>query len=221
MEERATSRKEASIRRLTSAGVTPPEKYSLPPAGPRVRSAREVALRSLCLGIAATHAQGADSESIAIEVEKWGLGDALTPEESRALTPEGDAEIGLAMSYEHEGCFMLMWAMGLIEDLPGREFDDVDLIGQHMNQLFDYRSLDSICQAIRWRNDAELLDELDYLAQYRQIYLALPEESRAEPKGSLAWHAVLNRYRALEWLMSGKSVPWDSKQAWGYPVSCG
>src|SRR5690606_12875434 len=123
--EDALERRERSVARLAELGIRTPA--SLPPvvgeAEVALRSAREVALRTLALLAVAVRAESLASNDplpVADLEQKLPLAfGALSPVEREFMSSEAPERQSVVNHvWRYEALFVLQWALGLFEEMP-------------------------------------------------------------------------------------------------------
>lgn len=199
----AKERRSRAEQRLADEGV---QVQSAPPVGQdertHLRSTEEALLRALCLGVVGMYGDGLDREAVLEEVERWGLWPHFLPQEAALLRQESvDGATLAAWSWHQEGCFALLWALGLIDELGP---SDPDQSALWRERLFSFDDLGALVSAAQVRPVEAILEEEEYEALYHATYEASLPKGMApgtEPQiGPLPAPAVEHRLHALAWL---------------------
>ena len=97
--------------------------------GDTLRTADEVARRSLALYSAVAAAHGVSRYDLAEWLKREGLWGELSPYELRFLTdPQAVEKERMRMTWFAEALYILLWSIGKIKDLPPPSKCDTDLI---------------------------------------------------------------------------------------------
>lgn len=209
----AWQRKARSEALLASRGMPVPQ--HLPPlvSEPelRLRTPQELAGRAFALLAVSARAESvASGEPLPMDDLFRRLPSAqahLSPDEQAFLSDDAPGESTVAQfGWRFECLFVLEWALGLVDALPfPGEICDVPLATRLMLNAGD---VDGVMRAAKGRPDSDLLDALDlhYRLHWRVRQARLKED--APPPGVDAG-VVLERHRALNWLVRFEDHDWD------------
>ena len=170
-----------------------------------LRDGEEVMRRAMCLFATSQAAIADDAGASEALLDRWGLADALSPAERAFFSarPFLDRE-RIQMSWRSEALIPLMWATGLIDEMP---FPD---------NHFDFEYLAEFWTSVPkgyWRDvgvrdTAAVLDQADLI--YRLHWSVRDAQSKGtSPPGSLHGGVVVERHRALNWLIGYGGTAWD------------
>lgn len=197
----ALQRKERSEARLRSLGV--PVLETLPrieaESEVRVRTAQEVARRSLVLFAVAEVGLGAPRDSVVASLRRTGLWDSASPTERRFLmAPSPPRQAVIDASWRFEALWPLLWSLGHVEalDVPRKVIDVQRVERLLLPSLADPRKF--VGEA-RLRPVPEILDETDlvYRTHWAVRQAGIDGE---EPPAGLHPGVVVERHYALNWL---------------------
>ncbi len=202
-------RKARSEAVLTAAGV--PVLGSLPvietEAGSLRRTEREVAERMIALAIVAVKGETGDHQMGLGLIDQFGARDFLSPDEAAFMAdPAPSEDTRIQMSRRYEGCWLLMWSLGLIGDAgPPSDIADVPLLAETLRDL----GTQGIMAKARLRPQAEILDAADLI--YRQHWATRNAELEGqEPPPGLDGGVVMERHYTLNWLIGYMGQAWDA-----------
>ena len=210
----AWQRKLASEEQMLARGWRAPA--TLPPvagAGEiEPRPAPVVVGRALALLLVAVRA-----ESLAA-----GGGDTLTPERLRQKLPAAFAHLSpqeqafvdsaapdpaqiVAMGWRYEALHLLLWALGLQDELPWP--DGLCEVSRCVSLLLE-ADADTLMQSATLRPGNEILDQLDLHLRLHGLLRHAELQGQARPAG-LNRGVVMERHHALNWLIGFENAEWD------------
>lgn len=215
----AEARKARSMEILRREGI--PFIRRLPCIEPegmaKVRSREEIARRAACVFFDAVCAwnvieAGEDrypetADHFLTIIQSWELEDALSGEERKLLTGEGDARTIQAASWRMEAFVVLAWALGRVSSLGIPR-------GQFQGDLYQFfpsvrpSSYKKFASWSRRRPEGEILDEADLIYRIRWA----TEEARIHgdpPPAGIDTDVALERHAALNWLIGYGGEDWD------------
>lgn len=183
----------------------------------RIRTKEEIARRVLaCLitiQVACDMANGCDDmkESrrfLTDLLQKYHVQDDLTGNESIFFTGNPDEQSIIDMVWKYEACWVLLWALGIVEELsfPSSICDCEFAI----HAFADRDSFDDFMQQVHLRSMDEILDEADLIFRYDWACVDARIHGKDAPQG-LEESVVLERHRALNWLIDADGDnDWDN-----------
>lgn len=199
------ARKERSEQRVKALGL--PTLDGLPvteeSTAIRPRSTSEVVQRCLANTFAAVRGETNDKSLAAKLVADFGVAAALSPDERTFLNAASPTQQELtSFSWRYECTHVFLWALSYVPDLGAadRQSDvekDVRIIRE--------RGPSGFAAAARLRPLDELLEENDYY--YRLDWAAV--ELRAHPNPKANEEIIVERHRALNWLIRYMNQEWD------------
>jgi Domain of unknown function (DUF4272) len=180
-----------------------PDDVGAAPDGP-ARPAGEVLDRALALHVVVAVAGGLDGEAGWRWLDGLGAGDALAPGEADYLqdAAEGIRVEDAARATQAEALAVLVWALGLIDDLPpdgpateatavlpgaGRPVDDA-VVGADVRPIAELEALHDLLAGMAWALRAD------------------PDLEVGAAPGSLDPYVVRQRLAALRWLLGEPPV---------------
>lgn len=212
--EDALRRRERSVAKLSELGIRTPA--SLPPVVGEgevtLRSARDVALRSLALLAVAVRAESlasGDSLPVAELREKlppaFGALSPIEREFMGAEAPERQAVVNHVWRYE--ALFVLEWALGLFEEmrLPAGICDVPAVAGA----LFG-KDLDAFVDSAVLRPTSEILDAFDLHFRLHWAARQAVHVEHTEPPAGMDLGVLQERRHAENWLVRFEDAEWDA-----------
>lgn len=201
-------RKDRSEARLRAEGV--PVHPDLPPIEAlhevERRSVEVVAGRAAALMVVAAKATGMPDARVQALVHDYGLDASLSPKERAFLAnPAPTQDERVQFSWRVEAAYPLFWALGYIDDLgrPDATVDPGELV-----------ALLKAHPGSRWVDDARLrpleavMDEADLIYRYHWAERQAGLDGDEVPAG-LEPGVVIERHRALNWLIGYQGQAWD------------
>ena len=206
------ARKARSMAALRTRGV--PVLDSLPVIAGESRSLRrsdrEVAERTLGAMIAAVKGETGDYDMGQALLRQFSAAPYLTPDEAAFMAdPDPDPQFSADITWRYEGVLVLMWALGLFDDLPPEdEIANVAAMGAMLRDL----GAEGLVQTARLRPQTALLDRADYM--YRLHWAVTNARLKGEdlPEGTDP-SIMVERCRALNWLYGYAGQAWDQVTA--------
>jgi len=207
--ESALERKAKSEKAAAELGIR--VLPSLPPIAADeevvMRSPSEIARRALCLWAVAVRGEGLEQEEARAIIDQAQLWDWVTPKEKAFLDQEDPTpHERTQFAWQYECLWVLGWALGVFDDLPPpTQICDVSRLAQAMVDA----SVESLLAANRPRSPEEILDQTDFI--YRAHWAVTDDRvnGRQRASGGLQPGVVLERHRALNWLISYQNQDWD------------
>jgi hypothetical protein len=210
----AWQRKLATETRLQARGWQLPA--SLPPVAGEgeidLRPVPEVVGRALALLLVAVRAESLTA----------GGGDTLTPERLRQklpaafahLSPQEDAFVHqdapdpaqiVAMGWRYESLHLLLWALGLVDELPWP--DGLCDVSRCVSLLLE-ADANALMRDAALRPGSEILDQLDLHLRLHWLLRDAELQGRAAP-AEVRRGVVMERHHALNWLIGFENAEWD------------
>ena len=207
-------RKMNSINILKSQGIPYIDELPVLPSSYEVKGKTldEIAKRSIVLCICCNYANDVISNKkkrylkeskkfFNKLLDKFMAKDIMTKEE-KELFDKGDKNLAIQISWQFEGCAILLWTLGLIEDV---EFPDTlvepDYLTSIVSSCESYKEFIEKCGL---RDVNEVLDLADLTYRYNW-YCVDAQINEEEP--IINPEVVMERHRALKWLLSDEE--WD------------
>lgn len=204
----ALGRKARSEARLKSEGVATNELL------PVIDSAQEAKLRAkdaiveraLALLVVATKGEGLEQAKVVETRDKLGAATFLSPDEKDFvddLAPSAKDKAQFGWRYECLG--VMLWALGFEAELarPAKPADAARLVKLVMD-----RGADKLRAEAHPRSAKDILDATDLAYRYDWACVAARMSSEEPPKG-VDCEVVLERHRALNWLIGYQNQAWD------------
>lgn len=141
------------------------------------------------------------------QLEVYDVADCLTKLETQFFTAAPTSQEVLDMIWKYEGCWVLLWALGMVQslDFPGRSCDCAAAI----SLVTAHDSFASFCKEVKMRSADEILDEADLIYRYHWACVDARIHGRPMP-GGMNEEVVVERHMALNWLIGDeKAQDWD------------
>jgi hypothetical protein len=194
----------SSLGTIASAELSVPASLPLLDTGLQLRSQAEAIDRLLCLNAVAATAYGFDRARSLAWVRQEKLASSLTNRE-RHFLERGEGRPH-AFQVQIEGMWALAWSLGLAPELDfwkdcsssfASQLPNLN-IGQSSAELRRKTSLKSLEQVI---NACDLAYCLHWIVRQAEV-------DRKQPPAGLKSYLVMERRRALDWLLNSQT--WDS-----------
>ncbi len=172
----------------------------------RRRNKDEVALRALCVLLAAVKGEGLDQPTVEEIVRAYGLSSSFTPKEQafiRAKTPTQHDRI--QFTWRYEAAWVLLWALGYVEAL-GKPTGICD-VPRAVRFMRDKTAKVFAAEA-KLRPLGQILDEADLIYRYHWAVVDARVNGKQTPAG-LEPGVVQERHYALNWLIGYMEQEWD------------
>ncbi len=207
--EEQLARKARSIAGLQRLGL--PYTQNLPVVEAEAdtvrRSDKEVAARALAVMIIAVKGETRDQDLIDSIIDQYDASELFTPEERDFIeATDLPDEAYVQMSWRYESAAVLLWAIGLIDDLPNPDqIIDASLLGTTIREL----GAQGLFQSARLRPQSEIVDAADLA--YRIHWAAVEARvNGAPPPDGLHPGIAFERHYALNWLIGYAGLDWDN-----------
>jgi hypothetical protein len=174
-----------------------------------IREASAIARRALALFAVVGLGLGAPKEQTAEWLRDESLWHELSPEELDFVTASTPTERQTVnASWRSEALLMLLWALGVIEKLPGLAEQCDTGAFQALLPPFADVSVSQFVAAARRRPDEELLDMADTLLNFHWEARDAHIHKRQIPT-HLDIGIVQERHHAINWVIGYDGLPWD------------
>lgn len=192
--------RQASLREAVQLGYEPAANLPLLDESARLRPQKEIEDRAvvLCGVVAASY--GLPRDRVSTWIEKEGLRGTVTDTESLLL--QGDASDSQAFQVQVESLAAFAWALRLVASL---QFDRP--APGHLVSVFpDFKKAEP---STRFRSTAKLRDEIDVVRACDLAYClhwSINQRllERKPTKSAVPPHVIIERRRALEWMLSSE-----------------
>lgn len=195
--------RDESIQVAKRLGVNVPTTLPLLDAGLEMRSADETMSRVLAMNAVAAAAYGFDKAKAIAWLKQEALTESLSEQENRFVL-EGEGQPDHFKS-QVEGMWALAWAMGIANELNFAKDCDNRFVMMLPN-LKQCQSSADFRKKPNPRSLEQVVAACD-LAYCLHWAIRQSELSRNRPPGNLKPYVVVERRRALEWLLSKEE--WD------------
>ena len=172
-----------------------------------IRTVKEIAERLVGCTICAVGGETGDKEFVTQLIDGFGAKGLLTPEETDFVENGlGDQSKRSQFSWRYERSWVLLWALGHIEELDYQpSICDVPKLAGFLRD----KSVQDLIEISKPRSKKEILDEADLI--YR-LHWAVTEErvnGSFELPSEIEKGVVLERHSALNWLIGYMDQSWD------------
>ena len=174
----------------------------------KIRTPREIAQRLIGLTVVAAIAQGAPKQRIKDRLLALDVRTVLTPDELAFFDSESPSDRERAkFSWSIEAAATLLWALGIGPNEQGRPIAECDV-----QAVYDHvvnAGLDGLVANSKPRSKAEILDALDLIYCYHWAVVDEVQINNRPVPGGLNPGVVVERHRALNWLVNYMDADWD------------
>jgi len=174
-----------------------------------IRSASEIATRALALFAVVGTALGAPRTDVVEWLRRESLWEALSPQEMVFLSQDSPSERELInATWRSEALLMLLWSIGLIDDLP--KLNDQCDAGAFQAVLPPFAGVTAgeFVAGARRREDAELLEMADSLMNAHWEAREAKCNGRPVPE-RLHLGIVQERHYGINWATGYGGLPWN------------
>lgn len=203
------ARKQRSIDAISTRGIATIEHLPTVPDSTQVslRSTEVVARRALTLAAVAIKGELRHSEVSFEILERFGIQpEDASPIERAFLQDEAPEEQAFINAiWRYESCNIMMWALGLMEDLPFPEtIVDVESLSHAVR---DADNMAEFLATTQPRALPEVLEQLDLT--YRLHWACVDARINNKTLDAVDSSVVFERHYALNWLVDLYGEPWD------------
>ncbi|MCM3701848.1 DUF4272 domain-containing protein [Paenibacillus macerans] len=181
----------------------------------KVKSREEIARRAAALLIAIQYACDVAQESDLAEakafvtglLDQFGVADELTEAERELLEQAEPArQDAINLTWQYEAYWALLWALGVVDSLDFPDHTcDCDFAIQAVSSCGGFAEF---LERTSLRRPEEILDEADKI--YRLHWACVNDRIQGrEPAGGLSESVVMERRRALFWMIGYRDEAWD------------
>ena len=216
-------RKGRSIAILAEKGIPyiPHLRATVMESEARIRSSKEIARRLFAMFGVCVYCESRSSGQDWEETQKYlrrideilegGLGDSLTPDERAFLAVKAPDRADLAkFGWRYECCHVLMWALGIIDDLGYP--DNICNVSSMGGFIWKQESLSGFLGGVKPRGSGEILDAADLVLRYDWACVDARIKGGESPAG-LNEEVVVEWHYALNWLIgANEDAGWDDIQ---------
>ena len=179
------------------------------PPEDKIREAHAIARRALALFSVIGFALGAPKEATVTWLQDEGLWDELSPEELMFVSAaEPTKRQSINASWRSEALLMLLWSLGVVEELPGlAEQCDAGKFQAVLPPFADVSVNEFISSAQRRSNEV-LLEMADTLLNSHWEARDARIHSKPMP-ANLDIGIIQERHHAINWVIGYDGLPWD------------
>jgi hypothetical protein len=187
----------------------------------RVRFAQEISERLFSVFALCVYSEGRSQGESWEEAQKYihnidkilggNLDNVLSPEEKEFLSVKEPNQQSIAkFGWRYECCYVLMWALGLIEELAYPS--DLCDVSSMAKLLFDTKNMKSFLESIKVRSHEKILDAADLILRYNWACVDARVKGKESPAG-LNGEVVVEWHYAFNWLIgANQNADWDDIQ---------
>jgi len=205
----ALARKEKSLAKLLKKGV--PAHQHLPviedSKSAQKRTKEAIAHRAIALCLVALKGEGLDQPTVQQLVRQYGAHEFFTTAEKEFIAaPSSTQHQRIQFAWQYEDYWVMLWALGYVAtlDYPDKICD----VPRAVNFLRGHSVAEFIAKA-KLRDLSEILDEADLIYRLDWATVNARIKKQAAPAG-LDAGVVLERHRALNWLIGYMNQEWDN-----------
>ncbi len=180
----------------------------------QIHSKEEVAKRAIALAIISTYAADLANktpkekckELLDSLTDRFSAEGFFTEEEKEFITGDPDEITIIQFAWKYECLWVLLWALGFIKELgyPDKICD----VSEAVSCLKDEHSFESFLSKSNLIPASQILDQADLIYRYDWACVDARVKN-SPPPGGLDSGVVLERHRALNWLISYMNFEWD------------
>jgi Domain of unknown function (DUF4272) len=140
--------------------------------------------------------------------EVYGVRRWLTPEERDYIENEDNEQmISIQFAWKYECCEVLLWALGLIDELTYP--DSICDVSRIAKLFLEYDSFEDLMEHVSVRTKDELLDGADLILRYDWACVDARVNEKEMP-GGLDKGVVRERHYAFNWIIGANDgADWD------------
>jgi uncharacterized protein DUF4272 len=179
------------------------------PAEDEIREASTIARRALALFAVVGLGLGAPKEATVAWLRDEKLWDELSPEELKFVSASVPTERqSVNASWRSEALLILLWSLGVVEDLPdlAEQCDTGEF--QEVLPPFANVSVNEFVSAAERRSNEELLEMADTLLNSHWKARDAQIHNRPMP-ANLDIGIIQERHHAINWVIGYDGLPWD------------
>lgn len=202
----AVERKAATIKSLKAKDIPTLETLPVIVADEevRLRTARQVARRAVCLMAVACEAEGRPNFSALKFLEENGLVDELTPNEKELLQDRDIFDQSRSkFTWRYESLAALMWCLKHREDLP---FPDEQQAPAVDIKLIE-KDVAGFVKNAKLRSASEILNQNDL--SYRCMWAGVNARQKGAEQKGMILSVVYERLYAFNWITDLNNKDWD------------
>ena len=168
----------------------------------RLRDAKSVAKRAVCLVALAAHAESAPKFDGPAFLKKHKVWDSISPQEKAFLEDPALTDRSV-VTWRYEAAYTLLWALGKFDthQFPDKQKKATDSIKIVME------GADDLIANAKLRDQAEILDQADLY--YRCYWLCRDAMVKEKKMDKVSASVVYERLYSLNWLIRYMNKKWD------------
>jgi hypothetical protein len=173
----------------------------------KIRSKEEIVKRAIALYIVAAKAEGLSKGKLKKIIDNFKASKFFTKKEDKFIKKGKPSEQERAnFGWQFECCHVMLWALGHIKNLdyPGNICD----VPKDVEILKEVGSYENFFNKSKLKEVEKILDEADLIYRYDWACLNSRINGEKSP-GHLDFGVVVERHRALNWLINYMDQDWD------------
>jgi hypothetical protein len=175
-------------------------------AGALKRSKEEVALRTLCLSLAAAKGEGLEQDAVERVLKSYELRPHLTPKELAFVLDNSPSQHNrIQFIWRHDAAWTLLWALGFVAQL-GKPAQPCDV--EFAANIVTTRTTSQFIDDSKLRPIGEILDQADLIYRYHWAVRNAQIKGQQIP-AALSPDVTEERHYALNWLIGYLEQAWD------------
>ena len=170
------------------------------------RTKEAIAHRAIALCLVALKGEGLDQPTVQQLVTQYDAQEYFTPAEKKFIADSSPTQHdSIQFAWQYEDYWVMLWALGYVAtlDYPDKICD----VPKAVNFLRGHSTAEFIAKA-KLRDLSEILDEADLIYRLDWATVTARLKNQAAPSGLVAG-VVLERHRALNWLIGYMKQEWD------------
>jgi hypothetical protein len=174
----------------------------------KIRSEEDIAKRAVALQMVAVKAEGLEKEILQKIINDFKASDFFTEKEKGFIENENPTEQERAnFGWQYECYWVMLWALGYIENLDYP--DHICDVPKAVGILKEAGSFENFLKKATLKKSEKILDEADLIYRYDWACVNARIKGEEAP-GNLDSGVVVERHRALNWLINYMDQDWDN-----------
>lgn len=175
----------------------------------KIRSKEEIVKRAIALQIVAIKGEGLKQEIVEKIINDFNANDFFTPKEKEFIVKKNPTDQErINFTWQYECYWVMLWVLGYIEELsyPNNVCD----IPKAVTILKEAGTYYNFFNKTNLRNENDILDQADLIYRYDWACVNSRLKGEDAPSSGLDSGVVLERHRALNWLINYSDQDWDN-----------
>lgn len=173
----------------------------------KIRSKEEIVKRAIALQMVAVKSEGTEEEIMKKIISDFKAEEFFTPIEKKFIEKENPTESEkVYFDWQYECYWVMLWVLSYVDtlDYPDHVCDVQKAVGI-MKEAGNY---ENFIEKAKVREISEILDEADLIYRYDWACVNARVKGEEVP-GKLNPEVVVERHRALNWLINYMDQNWD------------